>query len=416
MPRLTVRGWAFLVVAANLTALAYGLERPELLPLAIIAAATPIVGLIVVAASRPRLTIGRHLQPVVATVDEPVRVEVMVSGRARAAEWIERVPMPPGYAGPGRLDEVRPRRSRVFGYRYWPTHRGLASVGPLLVEDRDPFALAVRVTSTIALTTQLVLPAVEPLPAGPVPDPSAESGPRSSRSRERADDDVITREYRSGDAMRRVHWRVSARQGELMVRQDEPQAGPRARLLVDDQLPAYPDHRARRDPGSPSFEWVVRMAASVAAHLAERGYAVDLVTPSPRGVDAPFADGPVGAVLGQLAILELSPRAPLDATSGVAAAVPIVAVACRPDPGTVQWMLAQRPPGAVAVALLVAPSGPIADGAAGREAADAFRRAGWLTSSVDPSAPLADAWWSLLGRPDERTPAETLLVQGVRRG
>ena len=416
MPRLTGRGWAFLVVAANLAALAYGLERPELLAPAIVAAAAPIVGLVVVAASRPRLDIGRHLQPVVATVDEPVRVEVLVSGRARAAEWIERVPMSPGYAGPGRLDEVRPRHSRVLGYRYWPERRGLASVGPLLVEERDPFALVVRVTSTIAVTTQLVLPAVEPLPAGPVPDPSAESGSRNSRSRERADDDVITREYRSGDAMRRVHWRVTARQGELMVRQDEPQAGPRARLVVDDQLPAYPDHRPRRDPGSPSFEWVVRMAASVAAHLTERGYAIDLVTPSPRAGDAPEADGPVGAVLGELAMLELGQRAPLDAVSSPAASVPLVAVACRPDSGTVQWMLAQRPPGAVAVALLVAPSGPIGDDAAGRDAADAFRRAGWLTASVDATAPLADAWWSLLDRVDERTPAETPWRDGARRG
>ncbi|WP_168916155.1 DUF58 domain-containing protein [Microcella flavibacter] len=416
MPRLTGRGWAFLVVAANLAALAYGLERPELLPLAVVAAAAPIVGLIVVAASRPRLAIGRHLQPVVATVDEPVRVEVLVSGRARAAEWIERVPMTPGYAGPGRLAEVRPRRTRALGYRYWPERRGLASVGPLLIEDRDPFALAVRVTSTVAVTTQLVLPAVEPLPAGPVPDPSAESGPRSSRSRERADDDVITREYRSGDAMRRVHWRVSARQGELMVRQDEPQAGPRARLLVDDQRSSYPDHRPRREPASPAFEWSVRMAASAAAHLAERGYAVDLVTPSPRADDAPAADGPVGRVLGELAVLELAPAAPLDAVPGTAASVPLVAVACRPDAGTVQWMLAQRAPGSVAVALLVAPSGPVADGPAGREAEDAFRRAGWLTASVEPTAPLADAWWSLLGRPEDRTPAEALLREGVRRG
>src|SRR5690606_41086826 len=37
-------------------------------------------------------------------------------------------------------------------------------------------------------------------------------------------DDVLTREYRRGDAMRRVHWRATARAGDLRVRQEEHHA------------------------------------------------------------------------------------------------------------------------------------------------------------------------------------------------
>ena len=231
MPRLTARGGIFLVVGVGLLALAYAVERPELLPVGALAVAAPLLGLLVVASTRPSVQVSRRFEPAVAVQDEVVRVTTTVAGRARAAEWIERVPMAPGFAGPGRLADVRLTRPAEFGYRYWPERRGLVEVGPLLIEDHDPFALAVRVTDTRTVTTQLVLPAVVRLPTGPVPAPASDTGARSARSRERSDDDVVTREYRQGDALRRVHWRVTARQGELMVRQDELQAGPRSRLL-----------------------------------------------------------------------------------------------------------------------------------------------------------------------------------------
>lgn len=405
MPRLTGRGWAFLVVAANLFVLAYGLERPELLAPAVIAAAAPLVALALVAAARPRVRVTRHLDPVVGTVGEPVRVDVLVAGRARAAEWIERVPMLPGYAGPGRLLEVRGSRPRPLGYRYWPAHRGLVPVGPLLIEDRDPFALAVRVTDTVAVIAQLVIPEVVALPAGPVPDPSVDSGRHTTRSRERADDDVITREYRQGDALRRVHWRVTARQGELMVRQDEPQAGPRARLVVDTQGPGYADVDPRAasveaaPSGSRSFEWAVRMAASAAAHLADRGYAVDLETPTPRPVGVPHADGAVGAVLGELAALELGARDALTDPATASSAVPVVAIASRPDAATIRWMLAQRASGAPAIALLVQPVGSAVDDAAALAVEDAFTRAGWTAATASVDDEIESAWLSLLGSP-----------------
>lgn len=217
MPRLTARGVAFLVAGAALTALAYLLERPELLPVAAIAAGAPLIALALVASSRPQVRVGRQLEPAIATEGEPVRVTVSLTGRARAAEWVERVPMAPGYAGPGRLREVIATRSAVVLYRYWPARRGMPLVGPLLIEDRDPFALALRVTDTRVQVAQLVLPRVTPLPPAPVPDPSTEHGQRTARSRERAADDVVTREYRDGDALRRFHWRVTARQGELAV-------------------------------------------------------------------------------------------------------------------------------------------------------------------------------------------------------
>jgi uncharacterized protein (DUF58 family) len=418
VPRLTARGIAFLVAAVGIGVLAYVFERPELLTVAAVAGAAPLIAFGVVATSRPRVRVTRQLEPVVATEGEPVQVRVTVSGRARAAEWVERVPMVPGFAGPGRLREVTASRSASIGYRYWPAHRGLSSVGPLLIEDRDPFALAVRIVDTRAMVAQLVLPEVTPLTPGPVPDPSSEAGPRTSRSRERADDDVVTREYRDGDALRRVHWRVTARQGELMVRQDEPQAGPHARLIVDTQSRGYLDSRSVRDAGarasrtatSATFEWLVRMAASAAVHLAERGYAVELVTPTERSDEGPVADGPVGDVLGELALVALGSRAGDLDERAVPGAAPVVVLAGTPDEQTLRWMLAQRSSRAPAVALLAGPAEPAQPesrrrGSVGPHDAErdpdpvrtAFERAGWAVARVSIGSAPDEAWLALLG-------------------
>lgn len=430
MARLTSRGVAFLVVGIAVGIVAYALARPELLTIAVVAGAAPMIALIAVATARPRVRVTRQLEPVVAVEGDTVRVSVTVSGRARAAEWIERVPMHPGFAGPGRLREVRATRPASFGYRYAPGTRGLMSVGPLLIENRDPFALAVRVTDTVAVSTQLVIPAVTPLPAGPVPDPSTDAGPRTTRSRERSDDDVVTREYRDGDALRRVHWRVTARQGELMVRQDEPQAGPHSRLIVDTQAPSYSDARNVRVDGlrrleSERFEWVVRMAASSATHLAERGYSVELVTSteSDRCDDdqLPIADGPVGDVLGALAVALLTPgEADLEGAlpslvrSG---SMPIVAISGAPDAATTRWMLAQRASAAPAVALLVGPPAPELrdDGSVDPDPArDAFERAGWTVARVSARLAFDDAWLALLGVPEPILPAWAVAPEVTR--
>ena len=144
MPRPTLRGVIFALVGVAIVTLAYLIERPELLAVGVVAVAAPLIALVVVATGRPRVRVSRHLDPVVATVGEPVTVTVTVAGRSRAAEWVERVPMRPGFAGPGRLPDVRRTRPARFSYRYWPAERGLVAVGPLLIEERDPVALAVR--------------------------------------------------------------------------------------------------------------------------------------------------------------------------------------------------------------------------------------------------------------------------------
>ena len=57
------------------------------------------------------------------------------------------------------------------------------------------------------------------------------------------EDDVMPRAYRDGDELRRVHWRSTARYGELMVRREEQRWRNRVMLLLDTRRGAHVGHR-----------------------------------------------------------------------------------------------------------------------------------------------------------------------------
>ncbi|EEP70901.1 LOW QUALITY PROTEIN: hypothetical protein MCAG_01228, partial [Micromonospora sp. ATCC 39149] len=146
-------------------------------------------------------------------------------------------------------------------------------------------------------------PAGHPAALGPAPGEYAGSG--SSRARSVAvhgEDDAATREYRMGDDLRRVHWKSTARTGELMVRREEQPWESRATVVLDTR--GYGHHG---DGPTASFEWAVSAAASIAVHLRQAGYKLRLVTGDGADVDATEGAGD-GLLLDQLAEVRLDPR------------------------------------------------------------------------------------------------------------
>jgi uncharacterized protein (DUF58 family) len=138
--------------------------------------------------------------------------------------------------------------------------------------------------------TLTVIPRVEPLP--PVRLSGEAKGYGDGRLRSLAlagEDDVIPRGYRYGDDLRRVHWRSTARYGELMVRREEQPRRSRCTVLLDTRSLAY------RGTGPDSaFEWAVSGAASVLVHMLERGFSVRLLTDTGASVPGEGADGHAG--------------------------------------------------------------------------------------------------------------------------
>jgi uncharacterized protein (DUF58 family) len=67
------------------------------------------------------------------------------------------------------------------------------------------------------------------------------------------------RPYRTGDGMRAIHWRSSARRGELMVREFDSAPSPELLLVVDPWLPSEPT-----DQDHANLESALSLAATIA--------------------------------------------------------------------------------------------------------------------------------------------------------
>ncbi len=107
------------------------------------------------------------------------------------------------------------------------------------------------------------------------------------------------RDWRSGDAQRWIHWRTSARLGELMVRQFEQHRDDDLAVLVDLWQPANPtkDDRMR-------VESVVSFAATVVSDQCRRGGGQMLL--STAGREITLARGPASMALLQDALEALA--------------------------------------------------------------------------------------------------------------
>ncbi|WP_121193866.1 DUF58 domain-containing protein, partial [Motilibacter peucedani] len=274
---LTTRGRSFLAagVAASLVALALG--QPDILRVGILLVVVPLASALVVTRSQYRLACSRRIDPPRIAAGETAIVGLRLDNVSRIPTGLllaeDRVPYVLGSRPRFVLDRVEPQGTRSVGYQVRSDVRGRFSIGPLGVRLTDPFGMCELQRSFTATDSLTVTPVVTPLPAIALTGALSGSGNSTARAVASAgEDDVSTREYRHGDALHRVHWRSSARRGELMVRREEQPWQSRATLLLDTRAGAH-----RGDGPGSSFELAVSVTASIGAHLADRGYAVRLV-------------------------------------------------------------------------------------------------------------------------------------------
>jgi uncharacterized protein (DUF58 family) len=408
---LTTRGRAFVSsgITASVCALALGLD--DLARVGALLLVLPLVSALVVTRGRQRLAMTRTLSSTRVTVGQPARVEVSLRNEGRGPTGLllleDRVPYILGTRPRFVVDRMGPGWRRSVSYTARSDVRGHYTVGPMTVRVSDPFGL-VELERTFRSTNALVVtPPVVPLPA--IPLAGVWTGSGDNRPRDFAGgsaEDVTVREYRRGDDLRRVHWRSSAHAGELMVRREEQPWQSRATVFVDNRSHAHDGS----GPAS-SLEHAVTVAASVAVHLARRGFQVRLATAdSGHGWhEHASTTGETGALLEALALLRESPRPDIDVSwlgeaqqSGLLVAVlGRAAPLDRPVLGRMRhaastplavvldverWSVAHRPteeeihPHPSAVALMKA--------------------AGWRAMSAGPDDLLASVWQQLglLGR------------------
>lgn len=348
---LTPRGLAFLALGVLAVLVAYGSGRPMLLYVGILLVALPALAVGVVRVRRPRLAVARHFAPDVVAAGHATSVRLTLRNLARtrsvAALWWERAPW--GETAPRRVRPIPAGGSMQLDYELHPPRRGVFGIGPLVVAFGDPFGLA---TSTIDIGGSdelIVTPEVVPLGESGLTVPAGSGEARLVQRRAAGDDDdVMTREYRSGDAMRRVHWRATARHDELMVRQEEQRSLPRARVLVDTLESGY------LDDDDEAFEWVVRMLASVTVHLRRSGFDVTIQESGEAQLHSLGRRRTWGdeEFLASLAALETIDER-RDAHSQHPGDGPVVAIVGESDAATLAWLSRQRGQGSLAVAFMV---------------------------------------------------------------
>jgi len=406
--RLTVRGILFVGVGIACTVTAYVIGRSELLFATGLLILLPLVGFLIVRLRPLRLTVSRTFSPPVVSAGMASVIELSVrnvQGTASpAASWTDRIPWAPHRAGPGLLPSIPPgetatvSRSTRLGYSLRPALRGVYDIGPLDVSYSDPFGLAVGHLQVGGTQSLYVVPPVVALGQSLSLAVSGEGSARLIQHLATGnDDDLMTREYRTGDALRRVHWRASARHGELMVRQEEQRSYPEARLILDTRSDGYGPDVAPSElaPGSASFEWAITLVASVGVHLHRSGFLVQVLETAPRQV-APLGDATQGSGQDTEFLLSLAGVTLQEPTSaigggnderGQAALGPVFAVMADPSSDTLRWISAQRRPYETGVAFVVDSGNPAIP-----EILDA---AGWTCIPVTHTTDIGFAWASV---------------------
>ncbi|MGD9646703.1 MAG: DUF58 domain-containing protein [Pirellulales bacterium] len=179
----------------------------------------------------------------------------------------------------GRLFWRLPARAgRRLSYQYCPPSRGRYRFGPLTAVTRFPLGL-VRGSRVVADEQEvLVWPALGRLQVRSrrwIGQPDRGTAQSNAARAGRMGEFHSLRDWRPGDNPRWVHWRTTARVGELMVRQFEQHRDPEFALLIDlwqgtEKLPA--DRAA--------VEAAVSFAATLLSELCRRrGARISVLVP-----------------------------------------------------------------------------------------------------------------------------------------
>ncbi len=313
---LTLRGRSFVAAGAACFLAAVLVGQQEIIRLGVFLVALPLLAALVVSRTRYRLSCTRTVLPGRVPVGSAATVRLRLENVSRLPTSVLFVEDAVAYSLGARprfvLDRVEAGGAREVTYPVRSDVRGKFRVGPLSVRLTDPFGMCELTRSFVALDDLVVTPIVSLLPSIALGGDWAGGGATQSRAvASSGEDDASTREYRYGDDLRKVHWKSTARTGELMVRREEQPWQSRATLLLDTRRSAH----FGEGPGS-SFEWAVASAASVGVHLARAGYTMRFVTDAGVDLQTPGASASESLLLDQLAIVEPSRSGSLAQAAG----------------------------------------------------------------------------------------------------
>ena len=303
-------------------------EQFELVAVGVFLVSVPPLSALTLLGAGARVVHSRLVHPARVHAGQAARVMVRVGNSSSlwpvpSVALADTVPALLGEEPRFDVGHLGARSVRDVSYLVRPQVRGRYPIGPLRVVIGDPLG-CVRVTREVdAPVSLLVTPRILPLPPMDV-----RSGPQGEHTPMRTasgvgEQDPVPREYRYGDELRRVHWRSTAKHGELMVRREEQQRREHSALLLDTRAGAH-----RGEQADSSLETAVTAAASVAVRSLEHGHDLSLY-----GADGHLPVSGVPGVLDGLAATETSQ------STGLHAGISALSTGRGPSPGLVTAVL-----------------------------------------------------------------------------
>jgi uncharacterized protein (DUF58 family) len=218
-----------------------------------------------------------------------------------------------------------------------PERRGVLTLGPVVVRSGHPFGFASWERKVSAGATVFVAPRLGQLQRGVLRRWLSRRNPAIGAIRTRPQRHPSgqmefhgLRSFRAGDSPRLIHWRTSARRGELMVREFEEYPNDDLALIVDLARPAGADPKV--------FERMLSLAATIVWEWCRQkgdGLTVILAGPTPCRLS-----GTTGTALRADVMRALAAAQPMEQADGDAV---VAALQHTPMTATAHLLLSVGP-------------------------------------------------------------------------
>lgn len=204
--------------------------------------------------------------------NQPATVTLMIANRkARVPTFSLRVQDIVGGTPVDRgihLLHIGPGAATAHSYPILVTRRGPYRIEGVKLVTRFPFGLFLKAATRPLVSETVVYPEIRPLPEVLTHDLVSWGHHRAAARRGPGVALYNLRRYQAGDDSRAIHWKTTARQRLLMVRETEAEDQRRVELVLPTTVP---------EPAQPAFEQAVSLTASLAAFFHRQGYALRLL-------------------------------------------------------------------------------------------------------------------------------------------
>ena len=231
-----IRRLQALAISAVLVVAAFSTGRPLLFYLVYLGLLVVGGSYVLVRSGLSDLEAGYAVSQLHGHVGDRIRVTYTLRNGSRLPKpWLEihnPTTMPGGL--PGRALTLRGKAERSWLIRVPLTRRGHFRIEPLHIRTADPFGFFEAAATVGQAVSVVVYPRLEALPAWRLPSASLE-GNHSAVVRTLQTTPLATsvRPYAPGDSMNRIHWRSTARHGEIQVKEFDLEQTADAWIIVD---------------------------------------------------------------------------------------------------------------------------------------------------------------------------------------